>query len=368
VASGVLWGCALATKANALFLPGVVLVVVVVARVPERWSGGARARWLSLAGAAVAGPLTMVALWPWLWPDPISRYWRHLEYVSGQVFQVRAESLLSPTTALLGTTPPALLLLAAVGLVPLIAGARARRAEALLVLAWVAVVFGRLHLPGAVNFDGVRHFLELFPAVTIAAGLGGAWLVEQGVAKWSDRGRAHRSWLRPAAATVLTVLSVGSVLWSTVRTHPHQLAYWNLLVGGTRGAWDDRIPQAGDYWATSYREGLGWLREHAEPGAVLTVPIAQHTVDLVARERLRPDLGLAPVTVPNFPDLRPGAMEWLSALAAERPVYVMFVQRRDWMNELTRDCLDRLEPEAEWSLDGVALMRIYRFRPASDPE
>ena len=53
---------------------------------------------------------------------------------------------------------------------------------------------------------------------------------------------------------------------------------------------------------------------------------------------------------------------------ATQPVYVMFVERRDWMNELMRECLERLEPEVEWRLDGEPVLAIYRYRPAPKPK
>ena len=42
----------------------------------------------------------------------------------------------------------------------------------------------------------------------------------------------------------------------------------------------------------------------------------------------------------------------------------MFVERRDWMNELMVECLTRLEPEVVWSLDGAPVLSIYRYYPA----
>ncbi len=358
IGAGAIWGLALATKANALFLPGVVLAVALWARVPERFRGRRDRRlWLSLVLWGVVGGTVMVALWPWLWPSPVSRFLLHLDYVSGQVFQVREESLLSPLRAILTTTPPSSLALALVGMVPLMRQAWLRRAESVLVVAWLAVVLARLYLPGAVNFDGVRHFLELFPALMIAAGVGAQGLTE-------GLGRAFGDKVARGTVTVVAATALLASAWPTVTTHPHQIAYWNVLAGGTAGAYARAIPQAGDYWGMSYRQGIEWLNEHAEPGAVVAVPVVQHAVVLVAPERLRSDLGIAPVTVPNFPQLAPGAMEFLDSVTLERPVYVMFVLREDWMNQLMRDCMERLEPSAQWELDGVPLLQIYRYLPS----
>ena len=39
----------------------------------------------------------------------------------------------------------------------------------------------------------------------------------------------------------------------------------------------------------------------------------------------------------------------------------MFVERRDWMNELMRDCLEQGNPVALWQLEGEPVLAIYRY-------
>ena len=69
-----------------------------------------------------------------------------------------------------------------------------------------------------------------------------------------------------------------------MRTHPFQIAYWNVLAGGTAGAYSSGLPQAGDYWGMSYRLGLEWLNDNAPPDSALAVPVVEHAVRLVATE------------------------------------------------------------------------------------
>ena len=344
--AGVLTGLALAAKANALFLAPIYLLCVGLGGVPEAWRG----RWREVigagAGAAALGIALPIALWPYLWPDPIGRLGEHLSYVSGQVFQVREESLLSPLQALLFTTPPLMLLAAAVGLIPLAQALRQRDRLAALLTSWIVVTLGRMYLPGAVNFDGIRHFLELLPALTLLAAWGTFWLQE----------RVSKSWLVPLFVGLVVA---GSSL-ASLRTHPHQIAYWNVLTGGTPGAFERGLPQAGDYWGMSYRQGLQWIEENAPEGSVLAVPLIEHAVAVQAPLRLRPDVGLAHISIPQTPQVPEGAVQMLRGLGAERPVFVMYVVRRDWRNRLTDEC-DALPAVAEWSLDGAVLLRIVRY-------
>ena len=50
-------------------------------------------------------------------------------------------------------------------------------------------------------------------------------------------------------------------------------------------------------------------------------------------------------------------------LARRQPVYVMFILRRDWTNQLVLDCLERLEPVRTWEVDGAPVLWIYRYTP-----
>ena len=87
-----------------------------------------------------------------------------------------------------------------------------------------------------------------------------------------------------------------------------------------------------------------------------------------SRKRLRDDLLLLPITTPFSPRIAPERLALTRQAARKRPLYVMFVERRDWMNELMRDCLERLEPEVEWRLEGQPVLAIYRYVPPDVPD
>ncbi len=356
VGSGVLLGLALGTKGNALFFPAVPLLMLALGGTGEPWRGRRVRLALALIASGVVAVAVMVAVWPYLWGDPVGRYAEHLRYIGLRRGYTRVESLAPALEALLLTTPLPFLALFAAGLVPCVKRAWKRDRLALFYLSWIVVVLGRFLLPQAVNFDGVRHFLEIFPAMAAVAGLGAASLI--GLAgRWRPALAG-----RPAKAALLALVLLPGA-WRLVATHPFQIAYWNVLAGGPAGAYERNLPQAGDYWGMSYRLGLEWLNENAEPGSFLAVPVVEHAVRLVASERLREDVVLLPVTTPFSPRIAPERLARTRELARERVVYVMFVERRDWANELMVDCLRWLEPEVAWGLDGAPVLAIYRYRP-----
>ena len=103
------------------------------------------------------------------------------------------------------------------------------------------------------NYDGVRHFLFVFPLMSV---LGSVAVVK--LIAWS-RSRAVGAVILGATAT-----SMGITVVDLVALHPYQYVYFNRLVaGGVPGA-------AGsyelDYWGSSSKEGVEWLVENYPTG------------------------------------------------------------------------------------------------------
>jgi hypothetical protein len=364
LAASALWGVSLATKANGLFLPAIPLAMVAIdlvrGNLPAAWHGRRRQLAFAFAGAGLVGPLVMFGLWPYLWADPIGRLGKNLAFVLLRRASTREESMAPVIQAIVLTTPVLILVLAAIGAVAALARARRGDRAAVLLLVWIPAVMARYLVPSAVNYDGVRHFLEIFPALAALAGLGVVFLVEGTMTILGPR----LSTIRPAVlGTLLSVLLLLPPVTNLLRTHPFELAYWNRLAGGLAGAYAHGLPQAGDYWGTSYRLGIEWMNENATPGAVLAVPVIEHAVRLVAPARLRRDITIVPLAPPFSPQIDPRRLAALDDLARKRPVYVMFVDRRDWLNPLMVFSLRERSPLVTWDLGEVPVLRIYKHRP-----
>lgn len=338
--SGVLWGLALGTKANAWFAP-LIVVLYIALRGLGPWRPGRLA--LGITVAALIGVAVMFAAWPYLWADPVTRFVYNIKYLTLRVGKVRAGTTINPWFAIFATTPPLVLILAAAGMV---LGIRRRDPLSLFLLAWIGVVGARLSI--GTNFDGVRHFLEIFPPIAAFSGIATAAVATR---------------LRQPVAAIVAALPIAATAWATISTHPFETAYWNAFVGGLSGAQKRGIAQSSDYWGASYRLGLDWLNANAPQRSVLIVPIAGHTVQLVAPLRLRGDIAFVRYPRGGGEEAARQRLEQVRYIAARAPLYVMFVPRRDWSTELDAECMRRLTPVQQWTLEGAPILLIYRYVP-----
>ncbi len=358
VAAGALWGLALGIKANALSIP---LIVAVWLAWREFWPRGkaqraGRSPLATAAGLALLGGVglaVLVAVWPYLWPDPLRRLAAALRYFAGvgkgyQVYFEGQTYLAGQTlpwryalTHLVLTTPLATLALAGVGVVRSFRSAwRGEDGLTTLCLIALGATLARVSLPGMVIYNGLRQIMEVVPLLCVMAGGGAAWL-------WRAATRAAPTglgWRRVAAALLLVVLFVPQAA-QLARLHPYEGAFFNLLAGGPARAGERYTLE---YWAQSYQDGAAWLNAHAGRDAWVAVPIAGH----IARFSLRPDLRL----------LTPAQSYELGEQAGEG--YVMFMRNRDWYDgpiSLATQCEEYGEPVYTLRAGGAIILSIYRW-------
>lgn len=98
--------------------------------------------------------------------------------------------------------------------------------------------------------DGLRHFLFLLPAIAVFAALG----IDTLWARFPRRG------VRLALGMLVVWLAL-SPLRAIIELHPYQIAYFNEWVGGTAGAAGQYETE---YWLTSYREAMQWIRNQVD--------------------------------------------------------------------------------------------------------
>ena len=232
--SGFFLGAAAATKFSGLLLLPVLAVWLVANR-----SGVAAFVVLCLTGA-----LVFVAVNPVMWVDPVQGVGDYLhagldraaaddtriatEYF-GDVFLFRPPwhypyvwtVIVFPLSLLAAT----------------VAGLFAPRSGALrgLALLNMVVLYGALALPSAPMHDGVRLFLPLFPFYCVLAGTGAV-----AIGEWATRGVQIRFPSIVERRDLIVALSIIAFIapaaLRTAQVHPHQLSYFNEIVGGVEGA------------------------------------------------------------------------------------------------------------------------------------
>jgi hypothetical protein len=98
-------------------------------------------------------------------------------------------------------------------------------------------------------YDEVRHFLFIIPPLFCIAGLTLDHVL-----------RALPKTLPRLAVTTAVVVYVALLIRTMIQLHPYEYAYYNHLVGGIGGAFEKGYDV--EYWATSYKEGVGRLEEY----------------------------------------------------------------------------------------------------------
>ena len=267
-----------------LILPAItgafLLMEVVVARAPKKKLATVA---LSFAVYLVVMCPLAVLLWPMLWGDPIRNLlvsfevaandpWSWWELYMGRiVYGTQVPWHFTPIWMLV-TTPPLYALLFLVGLLRLLLATRISRSfyreqrGQLVSLSCLVLPLVAVAVMGSTLFNGWRHMYFVYPGFLVLALLGVRsatrrcrWLLSTARSARISRGVTY-------GAIICSVLATGRFM---VHSHPHQISYFNLLVGGPSQA--RKWFQMG-YWGTEYREGLIYLlRQHVRNNAPVTL-------------------------------------------------------------------------------------------------
>ncbi len=281
---GVALGLALGTKMNAILLPVVWGMWVVLFRRSAR-------SLLKLAAMVGIGGAVFVGIWPWLYHDTVNRLVYYLlmasrfkdrpQFYLGQtlphvpwhypfVITLAVVPLVTTVMYLLGMlstvryAPPGLLKRSGAGWDEVRANKRMGATGWLLLLnALVPLLFAATGLQAV--YSGERHFIPAYPYLACLAGIGFGNVLHVVSTAWHH---LHKR-MDPAKARLLVGAILGLLfvppLLSMVRIHPYQLSYYSELVGGLPGA--TRIGLETTFWCETYKDALPYLNDNADQGA-----------------------------------------------------------------------------------------------------
>lgn len=264
-AAAITFGLALATKPDAVLIPLIVLL----------WSGPGIVRELRqrrfhketvgwLAAASLLALVVMLACYPPVLQS-LAAGRNGLSFLIDQARYALAKAS-DPSTGwnlyaprqLLYTTPPLVLLSLLMGLAWTLS--QWRRRPHLLVLLWLFVPILRHTLPGVRHYDALRHLLSVLLPVAVITAAGVVYAASRLQARLPGRAA------RVAPLALSAVVTLPQLIWLAA-LHPFQTTYYNVVVGGLKGAQRRRLPEACDYWLNSFRAAGRWLDAHAEAGA-----------------------------------------------------------------------------------------------------
>jgi hypothetical protein len=304
--AGVLFGLALLTKIQAVFLaPAVALWAL------SQWS------WKAIPRVALFGAVGLAVFfvgWPWLWLDPLAHLKEYLArttdrqtlycYYLGERWADRDVPWHYPWVMFAVTLPLGSHVLAALGAWWRSAddsqGADAPRSPWIdpriqLVLSAVAIPLVVFSVPGIRVYDGERLFCVVFPLWGALAGFGAQRLA-------SRFGQRTASGL--AALVVVASMIGGAVL------HPFQLSYSSAAVGFFPGA--DRLGFERSYWMEGLTESFQREIVASVPrGSRIDVAPVLHPVYLPHLERQSPILREAGITLHPYDDKQAGGSQYV---------------------------------------------------------
>lgn len=270
---GLAFGLALAVKNTSFLIAPALLAWALLFR-------RRRAVATLLVGMMVVGGLVFVISWPWLFADLPGRLAYYIERVTISHYDIPQYYLGQlharppwhyPFVVAAVVLPVGTLLLIVVGIVRAVLGGAARAGDRLVVINAVApLVF--FSLIAAQAYGGERLFMPAFPFLAILAGLGFSELAGRLGLSSSDEAGLSFARQRSAAAralglSILAALAVVPGVAGIIAYQPHQLSYFNELVGGVAGA--DAAGFEVTYWSDTYRAALSFLNEQAEPNATI---------------------------------------------------------------------------------------------------
>ena len=279
-----LFAAAFNIKINSVYIPVVFGVWIVFQWVVTRRIRLEKQTWLYI----LLAPVSALLLWWVFWTDPIGQL-KHA-YLTFGVGTNNIEVLLNgawycsgstvpwyyPFWYLAVVTPISILFLALLGVTRVVksvatAPTSSESETGVLFLVWFLVPLTRYAVPSIGVIDGIRHFEEVLLPIAALSGLALDWLYRTYAKKY------------PHVLIGFLCLLFAWLLSSIALYHPYEIAYFNELVGGAKGALGKYDL---DYWGTSQKAAVEWINDHAPQNARVHIVMAA----AVAGQYLRPDL------------------------------------------------------------------------------
>lgn len=280
------FGLALSTKFNILFsiIPMTAWLFVYyrkdLFKIIKRF-------WLIIAVSPLIAFGILIVSYPTIWKDPISgileifRFYLIAGHAQSQPASYYIAGFINtyPTTWILYTTPPIVLLIFSLSIV-FIKDISKTNKFFLLVILWLVVNILRISLFSALSYGGVRLIMEFIPALSMIVGITVGYILS-----------IRKNKLYKILVIGVIIVGFTPTIIKLVNIHPNQNTYFNFLIGGLEGAKNKNINSWGNTNGSAYYPAINWINENVPKDAKLTLPV--NLIGNIPRYKLRDDIALS---------------------------------------------------------------------------
>jgi len=199
--------------------------------------------------------LLFIVFWPWLWANPVSRIIQTLNHFNVTRTEYFMGQLVSPPFYyyfyyFVISVPVIYLLGFVIGLKNIFAR------KYILVLIWFLLPF--IASFSGFKQNGVRYLHSSFPAfaILVAVGFDQIFTVIQ----------------EKKQQILIYLLLIFSLVITNVRVSPYYLDYYNILVGGSKGVYNNRLAQIG-WWGEGTKQATIFLNSISKPNDTLCIKL-----------------------------------------------------------------------------------------------
>jgi len=349
--SGIAFGLSFGMKFNVLFLFPAIFVYLLLRYLPYLVKGKFSFKIIPKKYLLVflLFPLIilfiLLAFWPYLWQDPIYNFWQAVRYYkdigTGASYEKSFLTIggfnLYPWVWISLTTPPVVLLLTIFGTLFIFKGKRFEdKVEYLWLFSFLFPIL-RVSLPKVLIYGGVRQIFEFIPAMALICGYS---VYKMGII---FKRKIHNI---KKIQFLIFLLIYFSGLLIIVRYHPNENVYFNFLIGGLKGAQQEKIPYWGNSFGNAYWQAVKWINRNTPKGSKLA--LIQGTSTNISSFLLRSDIHYSNLNWSGI--YRQG--EYLVELTHNDPIE-MYPYVWEYVNKL-------LVPVYEVKVDGVAIAKVWK--------
>ena len=358
---GLVWGLALATKVNAVFVPVTLGIWLICFRRELRL-------FLRLIIMGLTAIPVFIAIWPWLYTHTIERLTTYIGFVTSEHWQIGQFYLgkfyMPPPwhfgfVMIWAVLPLGLTLLYFAGIIRAGKWKQDKGLGFLLFLSALTPILA-ISTGKSMVYDNERLMMVAFPFLAGLAGAGFGWLIS-GWKKLTERVDAKI--LRKGGYAVLITLAFVPQIVTMVRLYPHYLSYYGEGVGGLAGA--TRMGLETTYWCETYNLALPILNAQAEEGDRIwadpwshDVLIYYQTIGLLRKDLvIMADIDVASILGADAPIARGypmNAADWW-IFEHRQTTLGYYGLKSPIMSELLRH-----EVVYEYAFDGVPIFTLYR--------